>query len=255
MGICEVSYEEPKNSVVHGSAQCYQSNNLMKEYRDVFNFYDVKKTGRIELNDFIEILDRVGLDSSIEKITEVAKNMAILECDRPLLDKISFEEFVSLMISLDPVNWIRDEEMHLVFQRFDTDADGFISGNDLRKLLTSLGENIDDNELQAMMSEADRDGDGKVNYNEFIRVMTNTSNKTCEKSKNMTNNKSHVTEAKIESTSHTLSPSRKNKSQVNEDKHNSKQRRRSRLLQIQEQVSRIRMQIAVRRILNKGSWN
>ena len=60
----------------------------------------------------------------------------------------------------------QEEEIELreAFKVFDKNGDGYISVNELRQVVTTLGEKMTDEELIEMLSEADCDGDGKVNY-------------------------------------------------------------------------------------------
>ena len=57
------------------------------------------------------------------------------------------------------------EEITNAFKIFDKNGDGFINGQELRQVMTSLDENLTDKELDDMMKEADTDGDGLINYN------------------------------------------------------------------------------------------
>ena len=50
------------------------------------------------------------------------------------------------------------------FRVFDKNADGYISSNELKHVMTSLGEKLSDEEVNDMIKEADADGDGQVNY-------------------------------------------------------------------------------------------
>ena len=45
---------------------------------------------------------------------------------------------------------------------FDKDGDGFIDANELRHLLTNLGEKLTETEVDEMIREVDIAGDGKV---------------------------------------------------------------------------------------------
>ncbi len=47
---------------------------------------------------------------------------------------------------------------------FDKDDDGFISVDELRHIMQSLGEKMNDSELDEMIAEADSDNDGLINY-------------------------------------------------------------------------------------------
>ena len=53
---------------------------------------------------------------------------------------------------------------HIVFRIFDKDDDGFISVDELRHIMQSLGEKMNDSELDEMIAEADSDNDGLINY-------------------------------------------------------------------------------------------
>ena len=52
----------------------------------------------------------------------------------------------------------------LYFRIFDKDDDGFISVEELRHIMQSLGEKMSDKELDEMIVEADSDRDGLINY-------------------------------------------------------------------------------------------
>ena len=55
------------------------------------------------------------------------------------------------------------EELEKAFSMFDRDGDGFIDANELRRLLTNLGEKLTEDEVDEMIREVDIDGDGKIN--------------------------------------------------------------------------------------------
>ena len=57
------------------------------------------------------------------------------------------------------------EEIADAFKIFDKNGDGFINAQELRQVMTSLGEHLTEKELEDMMKEADTDGDGLINYN------------------------------------------------------------------------------------------
>ena len=52
----------------------------------------------------------------------------------------------------------------LIFRIFDKDDDGFISVEELRHIMQSLGEKMTDKDLDEMIAEADSDKDGLINY-------------------------------------------------------------------------------------------
>jgi len=56
------------------------------------------------------------------------------------------------------------EELKDAFQVFDKQGTGFISVQDLKLSLTSLGERLTDEELDELIREVDQNGEGMVNY-------------------------------------------------------------------------------------------
>ena len=76
--------------------------------------------------------------------------------------KLDFSEFLSVFTKYQHID--EEQELQRAFQVFDTDADGFISIDELKAVLKNLGESLTEEEIQSMIEEADSDGDGKVCY-------------------------------------------------------------------------------------------
>ncbi len=76
----------------------------------------------------------------------------------------------SLMQSLRPVNVpaaAADAELDSAFALFDADGDGYVSLEDARKLLRSMGTLADEDTLAALLASADANGDGRLSRAEF----------------------------------------------------------------------------------------
>ena len=54
---------------------------------------------------------------------------------------------------------------------FDKDGNGSISGEELRQVMTNLGERLTDDDVREMIREADIDGDGEINYNGQCQIV------------------------------------------------------------------------------------
>ena len=70
------------------------------------------------------------------------------------------------------------KKFFLFYRIFDKDDDGFISVEELRHIMQSLGEKLTDNELDEMVAEADSDKDGLINYQgiAFLYLLPNLFN-------------------------------------------------------------------------------
>ena len=94
----------------------------------------------------------------------------INEVDKDGSGKIEFKEFLDLFTQKmkDPDS---EEDLIEAFKIFDKDGNGVISANELRHVMTTLGEKLSQEEADEMIKEADIDGDGHINYQEFVKIL------------------------------------------------------------------------------------
>ena len=77
--------------------------------------------------------------------------------------------------------FITDEQrkdLQDIFDQFDKDKDGKISGKELANAMFSMGQNPTDDEINEMMREVDLNQDGKIDFDEFMILMTKSSPET-----------------------------------------------------------------------------
>jgi calmodulin len=53
-------------------------------------------------------------------------------------------------------------EARTLFQQFDQNGDGFVTPDEIKRAMLSLGRNISVEEAQHMVRQADSNGDGKL---------------------------------------------------------------------------------------------
>lgn len=64
-----------------------------------------------------------------------------------------------------------EEEIRAQFQTLDKDGNGVVSAQEIREVLTALGDRLSDEDVEEMIRDVDKDGDGQVNYEEFLAHM------------------------------------------------------------------------------------
>ena len=55
---------------------------------------------------------------------------------------------------------------------FDADASGYITSDELRRILMDLGEDVTEEEMDQLILEADLDGNGRIDYDEFSKLVS-----------------------------------------------------------------------------------
>jgi len=78
---------------------------------------------------------------------------------------INYTEF--LAAAMETQGTIEEYRLAEAFDMMDSDDTGYISREDLRKL---LGEHTDEAYIDQLISEADFKKDGKISYEEFLQV-------------------------------------------------------------------------------------
>ena len=137
------------------------------EFKEAFEIFDKDRDGFITIKELGEIMKNLGQTPTDAELQDM-----INEVDIDGNGNIDFKEFLGLM-----ARKMRDtdteEELIEAFKVFDRDSNGLISAQELKHVMTSLGEKVTDEEVEEMIREADIDGDGYINYEEFVRMIIN----------------------------------------------------------------------------------
>ncbi len=64
------------------------------------------------------------------------------------------------------------DDIERVFKLFDSNRNGYISLDDMKRVAKELGEDISEKELQEIIQRADLDNDSKLTIEDFYQVMT-----------------------------------------------------------------------------------
>lgn len=62
-------------------------------------------------------------------------------------------------------------EYQATFELVDGDKDGYVSADELKRLMQVLGEEVDEEQLARVVAGADRGGDGLISLQEFADFM------------------------------------------------------------------------------------
>ncbi|PHZ14439.1 EF-hand [Rhizopus microsporus ATCC 52813] len=118
----------------------------------------------------VEILKELYRIAQVEIPDEQELHAQIRAADSKGHGKVGYDDFLSVMKKQYQVN--AEEGASKVFQLLDTDNDGLIGGDDLKRGVALFGDNVSAEEIREMLYSADIDGDGLISYEEFLKIMT-----------------------------------------------------------------------------------
>merc|ERR1712230_249688 len=135
------------------------------EFKEAFALFDKDSDGSITTSELGTVMRSLG-----QNPTEAELEDMINEVDVDGNGTIDFPEFLTLM-ARKMKDTDTEDELKEAFRVFDKDSNGYISAEELRHVMTNLGEKLTEDEVDEMIREADIDGDGQVNYEEFAKMM------------------------------------------------------------------------------------
>ncbi|OJJ59963.1 hypothetical protein ASPSYDRAFT_44365 [Aspergillus sydowii CBS 593.65] len=142
------------------------SEDQISQYRDVFKIFDKDGNGDISAEELGEVMRSLG-----QNPTETELKDMVDELDLDRTGTIDFDEFL-VMMSRKVKDSDPEAELRGAFEVFDQDKNGTISADELRKVLTSIGDDVTDADVDEMLKLADVNGDGSIDYQEFVRLMS-----------------------------------------------------------------------------------
>ncbi|KAM5556196.1 calmodulin-1-like [Rosa sericea] len=155
-----------RRTTTTATATAYQlPDDQIAEFKHAFSLLDKDGDGSITTKELGTVMRSLG-----QKPTEEELEVMIKEVDVDGNGRIDFQEFVNLM-ARKMQDTLTEDQLKEAFRVFDKNQNGFISADELRHVMTSLGETLTDEQVNQMVREADMDGDGQINYKEFVKVM------------------------------------------------------------------------------------
>lgn len=139
------------------------SNEERAKVRQHFIAMDTNKHGTITLSELRTVLmNKFSIDDD-----EVVQIFNALDSNND--EEIHYSDFLAAMLNTRIT--LHDDLLRGAFKRFDTDASGYITVDNLREV---LGESFDGAEVDELLGEADTLEDGRISYNEFAAYITGT---------------------------------------------------------------------------------
>jgi len=137
------------------------SQSQIQEFKEAFNMIDQDRNGFITQDDLAGMFSSMGKDPPAAYLEDMIKEAT---------GDINFTTFLTLfgekLHGTDPEDVINN-----AFKCFDPEGTKSIPGEELKRLLTSMGERFTKEEVEEMFNEQELDSAGNFDYIEFTRLI------------------------------------------------------------------------------------
>lgn len=133
-----------------------------EEIKQIFTLFDRDGDGKVELTELGTVLRAAGRLPSEAEISD-------LKLSSNLKETFTFADLLSILSKLPPVDAKSLRAALLdAFRVFDQAGSGEIGTQELRHIMTSLGEKLSEEEAGEMVKLADPSGTGIIRYENFV---------------------------------------------------------------------------------------
>ncbi|KAJ3076191.1 hypothetical protein HDU98_005075 [Podochytrium sp. JEL0797] len=141
------------------------SQDQITQFKEAFSLFDQDGDGMIANAEIGTVIRSLGQNISQRELKDLIK-----EADSNHKGAIEFPEFLTMMARKlkDGDNAV---DIKAAFRMFDPKGTGYISANELRHVLTSMGEKLSKDEVDEMIRDTNADAQGRIQMDDFMRVM------------------------------------------------------------------------------------
>jgi calmodulin len=144
----------------------------LKEYKTAFDLCDKFNRGLLTQSEADSAFKCLGYDFSEEELNKIFRELGteyVVNNNKPEL-MLTYISFISYLNKRSKEVDMEDELMES-FKTFDIDGDGKLNIKEMKYLLLTLGERLEDVEIEEIISQVDSTGEGAINYRDFVRIM------------------------------------------------------------------------------------
>ena len=139
------------------------TNEEISGMKQMFKQFDKDNSGTITINELQKGSEKKGAAATTAELEQMLKSM-----DVDGNGELDYEEFIAATLCASKIQ--NEDNMERAFAYFDKDNSGFITSDELRKVIDDFGmTGMSDREF---MTELDANNDGKIDYDEFLQFMS-----------------------------------------------------------------------------------
>jgi solute carrier family 25 phosphate transporter 23/24/25/41 len=129
-------------------------------YRELFRRLDKNHDGKIYADQLIELLEKVGVETSTKNRWTIARRIIDQAGGLPNASSLSFKQFVSYVLK-------QEKKLSLVFRKLDASHQGKFDAKDLVYYFQKLGIQLDLDEADRLVGKMDQDNSLEISFDEW----------------------------------------------------------------------------------------
>jgi calmodulin len=137
---------------------------LKAELPEAFKLFDSDHDGYITFSDYASILRSMNINPTEAELAATRKTLTTEKIDLPTLEKLLSK------------NWRKPDtfsSLSNAFRVFDRQDKGFIQEEDIKKILTSLGEPFTTEEVNEFIRKSKPDTQSQIDYDKISLMVFN----------------------------------------------------------------------------------
>ncbi|XP_065108161.1 myosin light chain 1, skeletal muscle isoform [Paramisgurnus dabryanus] len=157
----------PKAAAVDlSSVKLEFSQDQLEDYKEAFGLFDRVGDSKVAYNQIADIMRALGQNPTNKEVSKILGNPT---ADDMLHKRVDFEGFLPMLqFVVNSPNKATYEDYVEGLRVFDKEGNGTVMGAELRIVLSTLGEKMNETEIEALMA-GQEDENGCVNYEAFVK--------------------------------------------------------------------------------------
>ncbi|KAL3270292.1 hypothetical protein HHI36_009343 [Cryptolaemus montrouzieri] len=117
------------------------------------------------------MLNNLGIEIKDESLKQLISNAS--HNGTEIIDENDFLNWVKQIQNLTPILKADScEDLLAAFKVFDLNKDGYITKDEIKTAMETIGEDVTEEQVDEFIIIADKDKDGKINYEEFVKLLS-----------------------------------------------------------------------------------
>ncbi|XP_051937666.1 myosin light chain 1, skeletal muscle isoform [Hippocampus zosterae] len=138
----------------------------MEDYREAFGLFDRVGDNKVAYNQIADIMRALGQNPTNK---DVSKLLGSPSAEEMANKRVTFEGFLPMLQTIiNSPNKAGFEDYVEGLRVFDKEGNGTVMGAELRIVLSTLGEKLNEAEIDALMA-GQEDENGCINYEAFVK--------------------------------------------------------------------------------------